>query len=82
MLTATQTANGAAPLPRLVTGIKAGPLPGANPATASHNIGKASDMAQSTRTSGLSDSGTPAITAKITPVLDSADPVTTTHGTL
>lgn len=77
--TATQTANGAAPLPRLVTGIVTGPLPGFTPAAANPaNDKEASDMNESTRTTGLSDSGTQATAVKITPASQSGDPVTTT----
>lgn len=35
-------------------------------------------MNENTRTSGLSDSGTPATAVKITPATQSGDPVTTT----
>lgn len=53
-----------------------------HPAIANRIQAKVDDMNESTRTTGPTGSGTPAITVKITPVLDSAAPVTTTHGAL
>jgi hypothetical protein len=80
MLTATQTANGAAPLPRLVTGIVAGPLPEwkLRPPPTKVNE-KVDDMDENTRASGRTDSGTPATAVKITPAGASGDPVATTQ---
>lgn len=72
--------NGATPLLRLDTGIAAGSLPGTTPAIASHTQGKASDMGQSTRTSGSAHSGTPASAVTITPVLHSGSAVPTAYG--
>jgi hypothetical protein len=73
-------ANGAAPLPRLVTGIVTGPLPGATPAIANRATeNEVSDMHESTRTSGKPDSGTQASAPKITPAASSETTVTTTE---
>ena len=76
------TANGTAPLPRLVTGIDAEPVPATVPKDfpgwPTHNSNEGADKKQSTRGYDPADSRPDVSGVKITPPMHAA-PVTTTR---